>query len=113
MSFIEKIKDRIQGKAPKGAKRSPQWRKVREEHLKKFPTCYVCGSNKKITVHHIYPYHLFPDMELEESNLITLCEGGRFKSLNCHIVFGHCCDFKDVNTQCEIDAEIWRRKLND
>ena len=74
-------------KVPPGTKRSPKWRKVRAEFLKKYPKCAVCGGTKKIEVHHIVPFHIDPSKELLHSNLITLCEQG--PSLNCHLIAGH------------------------
>ena len=53
--------------------RSPQWNKVRNQHLKEQSTCQVCGSNEYLSVHHIVPFHLDPAKELVPSNLITLC----------------------------------------
>jgi hypothetical protein len=103
MNFYEAIKDRIH---------SPQWREVRKWHLEKEPECYVCGSTKKISVHHKICFHIAPDLELDPQNLITLCEGGKLKALNCHLLIGHLGNYRRVNTEVDIDAEIWRRKLN-
>ena len=107
------LKDRIQGKAPKGAKRSKEWRRVRKEHIRRNPTCAVCGTNKKLEVHHKYPYHLFPDLELEPSNLVTLCDGGgRSGMKSCHFFFGHLGNWKKFNSNIDEDGTIWRRRLN-
>jgi 5-methylcytosine-specific restriction protein A len=111
VSWFHKIKDRIQGKAPKGAKRSSAWRRVRREHLREFPHCFVCGSGDLVEVHHIIPFHIAPDMELDPTNLISLCEGGRFKALNCHLLIGHLADYREVNPSCKLDAMTWREKL--
>ena len=80
--LMERIEERTFG-----AQRSPLWRYVRAQHLKKNPTCAVCGGNKEISVHHKKPVHLFKELELSPDNLITLCEGS---VINCHFVFGHC-----------------------
>ncbi len=69
------------------APRSPQWPHVRANHLASHPKCVYCGSPKNLNVHHMKPYHLFPTLELESSNLVTLCEGG---PINCHYLIGHC-----------------------
>lgn len=68
--------------------RSPKWATVREAHLKVNPACRACGQRDKLNVHHIRPFHLFPELELEPTNLVTLCEDGP-SNLNCHLVFGH------------------------
>ena len=99
------------GDAPKpGGKRSKDWPLRREWHLIKEPRCRVCGTRKNLNVHHIQPYHLRPDLELDPTNLITLCEstdGG------CHLVFGHLCNWKAWNPDIRADADVWRRKILD
>lgn len=45
-------------------------------------------------------------MELEETNLITLCENG---GTNCH--FGHLGSFKSYNPHIEDDVKIWNEKM--
>lgn len=104
------LKDRIQGKAPKGARRDSQWSKVRKKHLKKQPYCQVCGSDKKLEVHHIIPFHVAPDLELEPSNLMTLCENGKY-GITCHQLIGHLGNYRKINSSAEIDAATWRMKL--
>jgi 5-methylcytosine-specific restriction enzyme A len=79
--------------------RSSQWRKVRAEHLKKHPTCAACGRKEGLEVHHIVPYHISPERELDPTNLITLC--GKY----CHFVFGHFMDWKSWNDEVIQDCE--------
>ena len=76
-----------------GKARDPRWRSLRNEFIAANPYCCACGSfdTDFLIVHHIKPYHLFPDLELERSNLITLCER---KKLNCHLWFGHLGNYK-------------------
>jgi 5-methylcytosine-specific restriction enzyme A len=88
MGIIKNIIDAVQGKAPLGEKRSPQWPKVRAEHLKKNPTCAVCDGTAKLEVHHIVPFHIDSTKELEPTNLLTLCES-KENGINCHLAFGH------------------------
>lgn len=68
------------------SQRSPEWPAVRKAHLDANPTCAACGGTANVEVHHIKPFHLFPDLELVDSNLITLCEK---PGHSCHFVFGH------------------------
>lgn len=89
-------------------KRSPHWPAVRRAHLKREPVCQVCGSKSRLEVHHKRPYHLFPSLELVDSNLITLCEGN---SVNCHLAWGHLWNWHDYNPVVEKDAATWRRKI--
>lgn len=110
MNVLEILDDKIQGKAVKGAKRSSQWGKVRRAHLKKYPTCRVCGSKKTLRVHHLIAFHIAPHLELEPRNLVTLCESS--KTLNCHLVFGHLKNFRRTNPSCEVDVASWYIKLS-
>lgn len=54
--------------------RSSKWPRVRAAHIEQFPTCAACGSGDALNVHHIKPVWLYPKLELEPTNLITLCE---------------------------------------
>jgi 5-methylcytosine-specific restriction protein A len=95
---LKHVKDRVQGKAPKGKKRSIHWPDVRALHLKENPTCESCGGDSKIEVHHVVPFHLDPDLELDPKNLITLCERKKY-GINCHLAIGHHGNYKRVNEQ--------------
>ena len=111
-NFYRYIKDRITGKAPKGAKRSRGWRKLRREFVKNNAQCAVCGTTKKLEVHHIIPFHIAPDLELDPANLITLCDGkGKYGSRSCHLLFGHLGNFQGVNANLSEDVQIWRARL--
>lgn len=94
------LKDRIQGKAPKGAKRSSMWRRVRREHLKNESCCQVCGKKHSLEVHHIKPFHEYPELELKDSNLVTLCT-------RCHLFVGHLGYWKTANPECLEDVAHW------
>lgn len=75
-------------------RRSPQWRDVRDNWLATHNLCAWCGSAKDLEVHHILPFHLWPELELDIMNLVTLCESiGR----NCHLRRGHLGNWKDWN----------------
>tara|TARA_Y100000310_G_C20433429_1_gene692576 strand:- start:51 stop:389 length:339 start_codon:yes stop_codon:yes gene_type:complete len=110
MNIIEQLKDRIQGKAPKGAKRSVLWRKVRKRHLKDNPTCAVCESKRRLQVHHKIPFHIAPHLELEPTNLVSLCENGKY-GIVCHIAIGHLGNYRRTNPSCDLDIMIWNKKL--
>lgn len=83
-----------------GMARSPKWPHVEKLHLKLEPVCAACGSNKKLNVHHKKPFHLFPELELDLNNLITLC-----MDKECHIKIGHGGNFKDYNPDVAEDAQ--------
>lgn len=108
--MLRAIKDRIQGKAPGGARRSSGWPKIREAHLRANPACAVCGGTKKLEVHHKKPFHLHPELELEVLNLITLCEAKQY-GLNCHLLIGHLGSYRSYNLNVEQDAEAWSKRL--
>lgn len=89
-----------------GRRRSSQWPIVRQRHLLKNPKCVVCDGTKYLEVHHIVPFHIAPNLELEPDNLITLCEGR--KNFNCHLIAGHKLNFRKINNTCRADAMFMR-----
>jgi 5-methylcytosine-specific restriction endonuclease McrA len=109
-ALLKNIKDAIQGKAPLGATRSPKWQTTRKHHLEKNPTCAVCSGTEKLEVHHINPFHEKPELELDPTNLITLCESKSY-GIVCHLAFGHLGDYKSSNPTVKIDSKFWNKKL--
>ncbi len=110
--MITALKDTLQGKTPSlTLKRSNQWPKVRKNFLAKNQLCAVCGGKKKLEVHHIQPFHQSPELELEESNLITLCEDWSY-GVNCHLLIGHLGNYRTINPNVKEDAKTWNNKLN-
>lgn len=108
--WFKHIKDRVEGKAKKGAKRSSRWRKVRKAHIKANPTCFICGSKRKLEAHHIIPFHVAPHLELEPENIMTLCENKKY-GINCHLLIGHLGNYRKINTNVVLDATLWKMKL--
>lgn len=112
--IVDKIKiaidDKINGKVPKGSKRSGKWAAVRREYLQTNNRCAACGYHKKLQVHHKKPFHLYPELELDSTNLITLCDTRG--SLNCHVTFGHLGYYRSYNQDVDSDAAIWRSKFS-
>lgn len=94
--IIKHVKDVIQGKTALGTKRSSKWPTVRKEHLKNNPTCAICNGKEKVEVHHIKPFHKYPELELDPNNLITLCESKSF-GITCHLAIGHGGNYKRTN----------------
>lgn len=84
--------------------RSPQWSGVRAQHLAQYPACAGCGRDTFLEVHHIQPFHLFPDLELSPENLITLCER---PGHDCHFHFGHFLDWYKYNPNVVADAQAF------
>lgn len=53
--------------------RSSKWQSVRDAFIKKHPVCEACGTSENLNVHHVEPFHLKPELELQPKNLMTLC----------------------------------------
>jgi len=103
MSIVKRISEFFQGMPA----RSPKWPATRKAWLKTNPACAACGSVDNLEVHHMQPYHLHPDLELDNKNFITLCENGG----NCHFFVGHLKDWKSFNKSIKEDAKIVLKKI--
>ena len=110
MKFFERILDRIQGKATKGQKRADGWLEFRDAYVRDNPKCLVCGATRKLQVHHIVPFHIAPDLELDPTNLITLCTRKKY-GINCHLLIGHLGNYRKTNPNVVLDAMTWKYKL--
>ena len=108
--FLQHVADVARGKIPADARRSGEWPKARSAHLADYPACAVCGERQKLEVHHIRPFHLHPDLELDPANFITLCEDDD-DGVNCHLFFGHLGNFKSFNVDVAADAAHWSQKI--
>lgn len=109
MSSWRDMTDRINGKAPRNAKRSSQWASVRDSFLRG-RRCAVCGGRRSLVAHHVIPFHLAPDLELEESNLIPLCEAKRY-GINCHLLCGHVGNWQRANPIVLADVAYWHQRI--
>lgn len=120
-----------------GIKRSPKWETTRLSYLKEHPNCAVCApgsfTNTNLQVHHIFPFHICADLgrsdlELDERNLIGLCqcEEGH-PAENHHLLIGHLDCLQSFNLNAIHDAKIifngmsadairrnekWKQKVN-
>lgn len=84
--------------------RSPGWDAARDAHLLREPVCVACGGDSLLQVHHVAPFHLHPELELDPTNLITLCMG----EYDCHLRIGHGDSFRCYNPQVRDDAAAFR-----
>jgi 5-methylcytosine-specific restriction protein A len=107
LRLIQHFRDKAVGKVPSGSKRSSKWPKVRKAFIEKNGACAVCGGKKHLEIHHKSPFHKHPELELDPSNLIALCEGG----INCHLAFGHLGNYRSFNQDVEQDAVVWKDKI--
>ncbi len=82
--------------------RAPSWSTVARQHLESNPACAVCGHKKNLNVHHIYPFHLYPERELDPENLITL--GVKCPTGNHHLLFGHFGNWQKFNPDVIVDS---------
>jgi hypothetical protein len=89
--------------------RSPHWSATRDHFLVDNPTCAGCGGRLHLNVHHKQPFHLFPALELERSNLITLCED---PARLCHYRIGHCFDWHAYNPHVVDDAALQLERIH-
>ena len=110
--LADHVKDVLKGKAPVRKTRSSKWGKVRETHLESNPNCAVCEGDKELNVHHIRPFHLHPELELEPTNLITLCESTKH-GINCHLLIGHLGNFRNINPHVLEDVTTWNSRLKE
>lgn len=100
--------------SPRMQSRGSGWQRVRAAHLEKHPACEACGSIEALNVHHIQTVMERPDLELEPSNLLTLCREHHFR-------IGHDPDGIDgplrpnwsrVNPRARQDAAKWKARFS-
>ena len=87
--------------------RSPKWAALAKRFLKG-KACAVCGRKERVVPHHILPYHLYPTLELDESNLIPLCEN---RSHNCHFWIGHLGSWRSYAADVVVEAARLAERL--
>jgi hypothetical protein len=91
------------------AERSGKWPAVRDAYLAGHPTCEACGvggPKADLDIHHILPVSLWPEKELDPSNLITLCN-----QHHCHLMIGHLGDYDAYNPLVREDAAALLAKI--
>ncbi len=120
--IISHLLDKIKGKIPRGKRRHKGWNKLRKEYIKTHKECAACGGTKKLELHHIKPFHLYPKSEMDLNNLIVLCDK---KGRHCHRIFGHfynwklynisvrdhCARHKRLKKNQEDDYKIYKQRL--
>ena len=93
-----------------GAIRSSGWRDIQQESVNEHPYCEFHGGKGKVlnplNVHHIKPFHLFPELELVKSNLIVAC---RF----CHLWYCHLGSWKSYNIYAREDADSLLKRIKE
>ena len=98
--------------------RSSQWPAVEQAHLQAQPACVACGQGQPgqgLQVHHMLPFHFCvklgrPELELDERNLMTLCDE---TINNHHLLLGHLGNFQSYNPNVKADVAGPLGKLGD
>ena len=62
-------------------------------------SCAACGRLGELEAHHILPFHVWPEKELDTSNLLALCR-------DCHYYVGHLRDWTSYNRWVVQDAAL-------
>jgi hypothetical protein len=91
-------------------RRNAAWERESHKHVKAHPRCEVCGEKLKIVngrcnleVHHRFPYHLYPEREMDPRYWHVLCRAPH----DCHRLWGHFGDFKLFNPLLKECIAIW------
>jgi 5-methylcytosine-specific restriction endonuclease McrA len=84
--------------------RSRGWSKLRRQFVREHPFCAACGRKKRLQVHHIQDFSEYPELELEFTNLTTLCS-------RCHLYFGHLLSWKSINPHVISDSTWFSDKV--
>ncbi len=95
------------------APRSGKWPKVEHDFLVDHPCCEVCGNDDRrvIQVHHVLDFHDHPELELDPTNLITLCGVGG--GCRAHFWLGHCGNFRlPSNPHVREDAALMKKRYD-
>lgn len=80
-----------------GNSRSYDIRKATNEYLLLFPICEICGTPLKVSVHHVKSIKRFPELSVDKTNMISLCDD-RSNPSSCHLRHGHLGDWNKNNT---------------
>jgi hypothetical protein len=91
------------------SERSSHWPAVRDAYKAAHPACEACGASgpkADLDVHHILPVSLWPENELDPTNLITLCN-----KHHCHLMIGHLGDYDAYNPLVREDAAAMLAKV--
>lgn len=85
------------------SQRSGRWPALRDKFIRHNPYCAACGRTESLEAHHIVPFQEDRELELEPSNLLTLCR-------TCHFVFGHLGDWASWNPEARQDSATYFEK---
>jgi len=83
--------------------RHKDWSRESKLFMKSFRFCVCCG-NKTQVVHHVFPVHAYPDLEMEKSHWRAVCH-------RCHLLVGHLNLFASWNVKFDEDASLIRSRI--
>ena len=82
------------------SERSGEWRGVCNAYITAHPICERCGK-PATQIHHIHPVHAYRELELDQTNLIALCD-------DCHIREAHLGNYQAWNPLIVEEAKLHR-----
>lgn len=85
-------------------RRSPHWGPLRRKLITSVGQCSACGTAKRLEAHHVVPFDLAPERELDPFNLIVLCRDD-------HFTFGHFKNWRRWNPNVRQDVANYRSGL--
>jgi len=83
-----------------GSPRSPKWDTFRTKFVAN-KRCAVCDCNKNLQAHHKKPFNEHPELELDENNLVVLCQ-------QCHFAIGHLFNYRLYNHDIDNSVKYFR-----
>lgn len=95
--LIDFIESMAESDAGPSVKRSSKWPKFMKGLIDAHPYCSCCGNTNRadLVAHHRCPVWLDPSKELDEENIIVLCErSNKVSGMNCHLLVGHLGNFR-------------------
>ena len=85
-----------------GGMRASDWPQFRKIHIKN--ACEFCGTKgtvlSPLELHHVLPFHLYENLELDHTNVVTGCR-------SCHLKFYHLGSFRSFNEQIKDHIKLF------
>ena len=103
--ILQWLIDKWRGIPLGGIARSSKWGRTKRDYEIIHPKlCSVCGTKKKVELHHLLPFHLYPKLENDFNNLIWGCR-------DHHYFVYHLMDWSAYSSTAKEDAKIWNNKI--
>lgn len=95
--FVERLVARIRG-------RNPRWPAAARAYLAANPKCFAC-SRPASEVHHGYPVHAYPEMEMVSADWRPVCR-------RCHFAVAHRGDWRTWVSLDALDLIAFRLRVS-